>query len=68
VSQSFQRTPADMAADAIVSECKDMSDDEIIEAYHYEYFDEKKPWIKRALTALRIDEHEVTTWIYINLK
>lgn len=53
-------------AQQIYDDFKDCGDNEIIEAWHSEYFD--NPVVKEALTALHISEHEVMNWIYLFIK
>lgn len=52
----------------IVEECKGMSDDEIIAAYHADYYDETRPHIRKALEQMGIAEHEVSAWVQKNIK
>ncbi len=55
-------------AQSIVDDFNYASDDEIIEFWFSDYWDNRKPWVKEALTALRIADHEVISWGYCNLK
>ena len=54
-------------AQAIVDGFNGASDEEIISTFHCEYFDNRRPWVKEALTALHIADHEVVSWGYENL-
>lgn len=45
-----------------------MSDEEIIAAYHADYYDETKPHVRETLTQMGIDEHEVSAWVQKNIK
>jgi hypothetical protein len=52
----------------LVEACEGMSEDEIIAAYHADYFDETKPHVREAFAQMGIDEHEVSAWVYRNIK
>lgn len=52
----------------IVEHCKGMSDDEIIAAYYAEYYDKAKPHVRKALGQMGLDEHDVSAWVYRNIK
>jgi hypothetical protein len=52
----------------IVEECKGMSDDEIIAAYHADFLDKTKPHVREAFAQMGIDEHEVSAWVQRNIK
>jgi hypothetical protein len=51
-----------------IEECKGMSDDEIIAAYHADYYDETKPHVRKAFEQMGIEEHEVSAWVYRHVK
>ncbi|MCI0736792.1 MAG: hypothetical protein L0Y50_11080 [Beijerinckiaceae bacterium] len=46
-----------------IEECKGMSEDEIIAAYHADYYDETKPHVRNAFDQMGIEEHEVSAWV-----
>ncbi len=52
----------------IVEQCEGMGDDEIIAAYYADYYDEAKPHVREALDQMGIDEHDVSAWVYRNIK
>lgn len=59
---------ADAQTRRLVEECKGMAQDEIIAAYHADYYDETKPHVRNAFEQMGIDEHEVSAWVYRNIK
>jgi hypothetical protein len=59
---------ADDRTRRLVEECKGMSDDEIIAAHHADYYDETKPHVRKAFEQMGIAEHEVSAWVYRNVK
>jgi hypothetical protein len=59
---------ADAQTRRLVEECKGMSEDEIIAAHHADYYDETKPHVRKAFDQMGIEEHEVSAWVYRNIK
>jgi hypothetical protein len=45
-----------------------MSEDEIIAAHHADYYDKTKPHVRKAFEQMGIAEHEVSAWVYRNIK
>jgi len=60
--------PQSAKAREIILEYQGCNDGEIIEAFCTEYYEDSMPWVKEAFDAMSIAEHEVTTWVYLNLK
>ena len=58
----------DDQARRIVEDCKGMSEDEIIAAYHADYYDQNKPHVRAAFEQMGIAAHEVTAWVQRNIK
>ena len=52
----------------LVEQCQGMGEDEIIAAYHADFFDDTKPHVRKAFEQLGIDEREVSDWVYRNIK
>jgi len=59
---------ADEQTRHLVDECKGMSEDEIIAAHHADYYDGTKPHVRKAFEQMGIAEHEVSAWVYKNIK
>lgn len=58
----------DAQTSRLVDACKGMDEDEIIAAHHTDYYDETKPYVRKAFDQMGIDEHEVSAWVYRNIK
>jgi hypothetical protein len=58
----------DAQARRLVEECKGMSDEEIVAAHYADYYDKTKPHVRKAFEQMGIAEHEVSAWVYRNIK
>jgi hypothetical protein len=52
----------------LIGECQGMSHEEILAAYHVDYYDDAKPYVRQAFEQMNIDEHEVSAWVQRNIK
>lgn len=51
-----------------IQDCQGMSQEDIIAAYHTDYYDDARPHVRRAFEAMGIAAHEVSDWVYRNIK
>ncbi len=59
---------SDEQARRLVEEWKGMSDEQIIAAYHADYYDKTKPHVREAFERMGIAEREVSAWVQRNIK
>jgi hypothetical protein len=53
---------------AFIADCQGMSEDEIIAAYHADYYDDAKPHVRKAFAQLGIEAHEVSAGVQRHIK
>lgn len=53
---------------SLIEECEGLSEEQIIAAYHADYYDKAKPHVRAAFEQLGIAAHEVAAWVQRNIK